>query len=69
MPFHTASFIKNADRVVSKDEVFETVWQGRIVSDGTLNSRINALRRAFGDDGASQSVIKNAAKARIPVYW
>jgi len=50
--------IKNAERVVSKDEIIETVWQGRIVSDGTLNARINALRRALADDGVSQSVIK-----------
>lgn len=50
--------IQNAERVVSKDEIIETVWQGRIVSDGTLNARINALRRALGDDGVSQSVIK-----------
>ena len=50
--------IENADRVVPKDEIIETVWQGRIVSDGTLNARINALRRALNDDGVSQSVIK-----------
>lgn len=50
--------IENAERVVSKDEVIDTVWQGRIVGDGTLNARINALRRALGDDGISQSVIK-----------
>jgi len=50
--------IENAGRVVSKDEIIETVWQGRIVSDGTLNARINALRRALNDDGVSQSAIK-----------
>jgi len=50
--------LENADRVVSKDEIIDVVWQGRIVSDGTLNARINALRRALGDDGVSQSVIK-----------
>ena len=50
--------IENAGRVVSKDEIFDTVWQGRVVGDATLHSRINALRRALGDDGTSQSVIK-----------
>lgn len=50
--------IENAERVVSKDEIIEAVWQGRIVGDGTLNARINALRRALGDDGATQSMIK-----------
>ena len=50
--------IENADRVVSKDEVIDTVWQGRIVGDGTLNARINAIRRALGDDGTTQGMIK-----------
>ena len=50
--------LSNNDRVVSKDELINEVWQGRIVGDGTLNARINALRRALGDDGVSQSMIK-----------
>lgn len=50
--------VENADRVVSKDEIFEQVWHGKTVGDGTLNSRINMLRRAFGDDGTLQRVIK-----------
>ena len=50
--------IENADRVVSKDEVFDAVWQGRIVGDGTLNARINAIRTAVGDDGSRQEVVK-----------
>lgn len=50
--------IENADRVVSKDEIIDNVWAGRIVGDGTLNARINALRRALGDDGNAQSMIK-----------
>ena len=50
--------VENNGRVVSKDEIFAEVWQGKIVGDGTLNSRINSLRRALGDDGTSQTVIK-----------
>ena len=50
--------IENSHRVVSKDAIFEHVWDGRIVSDGTLNSRINSARRAVGDDGKAQAVIK-----------
>lgn len=50
--------IENSDRVVSKDEINEMVWHGKIVGDGTLNARINTLRRALGDDGTTQSVIK-----------
>ncbi|MCR9137806.1 MAG: winged helix-turn-helix domain-containing tetratricopeptide repeat protein [Alphaproteobacteria bacterium] len=50
--------LENRDRVVSKDEIIENVWQGRIVGDGTLNARINAIRRALGDDGQTQSMIR-----------
>ena len=50
--------IEQRERVVSKDEIIEHVWDGRIVSDGTLNSRINSARRALGDDGKAQAVIK-----------
>ena len=50
--------IENRDRVVSKDEIIEGVWDGRIVSDGTLNARINAARRALGDSGEEQRVIR-----------
>ena len=54
--------IENRDRVVSKDELIEAVWEGRIVSDSTLNTRINAVRRAVGDDGKSQSVIRTIVR-------
>lgn len=50
--------IENRDRVVSKDEVFEIVWDGRIVSDGTLNARLNAARSALGDNGKDQAIIR-----------
>lgn len=50
--------IENRDRVVTKDEVIDKVWDARAVSDATLNTRINALRRALGDSGDVQSVIK-----------
>ena len=53
-----ACLIKNRDRVVTKDELIDVVWDGRIVSDGALNSRINSARRALGDDGKTQAVIK-----------
>ncbi|MDP1699882.1 MAG: alpha/beta fold hydrolase [Aestuariivirga sp.] len=50
--------IKHQDRVVSSEELFDTVWQGRVVSLSTLTSRINAARRAVGDSGAAQKLIK-----------
>jgi TolB-like protein/Flp pilus assembly protein TadD len=50
--------IEHRDRVVTKDEIVERVWKGRIVSDATLNSRIRAARQVLGDDGAAQKLIR-----------
>jgi DNA-binding winged helix-turn-helix (wHTH) protein len=47
---------------VSKDELVATVWHGRIVSDSTLSSRINAARQAIGDTGEQQSFIRTVAR-------
>jgi TolB-like protein len=54
--------IENRDHVVSKDGLIEAVWQGRIVSDATLSSRINAVRKAVGDSGRAQTVIRTAPR-------
>lgn len=45
-------------RLITKDEIIEAVWGGRIVSDSAVATRINAARRALGDDGAKQQLIK-----------
>lgn len=50
--------IENRDRVVTKDEVINSVWGGRAISDGTLNARLNAARRAVRDSGEAQAIIK-----------
>jgi DNA-binding winged helix-turn-helix (wHTH) protein len=50
--------IENRDRVVSRDELISLVWNGRIVSETTISARINAARRAVGDSGRQQAVIK-----------
>ena len=49
--------LEHRDRVVGKDELFDNVWDGRIVSESTLTSRINAVRRAINDTGKDQSAI------------
>jgi TolB-like protein/Tfp pilus assembly protein PilF len=54
--------IENRDRVVSKDDLFSSVWQGRIMSESTLTSRINAARKAIGDSGEQQSLIRTVAR-------
>jgi TolB-like protein len=52
----------NRDRVVSKDDLIAAVWGGRIVSDSTLTSRINAARKAIGDSGEQQKLIRTIAR-------
>lgn len=50
--------VLNRSRVVPKTELLDTVWGDRFVSESTLTSRIKAARRAVGDDGITQSIIK-----------
>ena len=54
--------VQNRDRVVSKDDLIASVWGGRIVSDSTLTSRINAARKAVGDSGENQKLIRTIAR-------
>jgi TolB-like protein len=54
--------VQNRERVVSKDDLIASVWGGRIVSESTLTSRINAVRRAVGDNGEQQKVIRTIAR-------
>jgi DNA-binding winged helix-turn-helix (wHTH) protein len=54
--------VQNRDRVVSKDDLIAAVWRGRIVSDSTLTSRINAARKAVGDSGEDQKLIRTIAR-------
>jgi TolB-like protein len=50
--------IGNRERVVSKDDLISTIWQGRVVSDVALTTRLNAVRKAIGDSGYEQRLIK-----------
>ena len=50
------------DHVVTKDDLIENIWGGRIVSESTLTSRINAARKAVGDSGKDQEVIRTIAR-------
>jgi pimeloyl-ACP methyl ester carboxylesterase/DNA-binding winged helix-turn-helix (wHTH) protein len=54
--------MQNRDRVVSRDDLIASVWGGRIVSDSTLSTRINAARKAVGDSGEAQRLIKTMAR-------
>jgi TolB-like protein len=50
--------IRNRERVVSKDDLINAIWNGRIVSDAALTTRLNAARSAIGDSGEEQRLIK-----------
>src|SRR6476661_7949974 len=57
--------VENRDRVVSKDDLIASVWVGRNVSDSTLSSRINAARRAIGDNGDEQKLIRTIPRRGV----
>ncbi|TPE52680.1 alpha/beta fold hydrolase [Amaricoccus solimangrovi] len=50
--------IERRDRVVSKDDLVEAVWQGRCVSDAAISSAVSAARRVLGDDGHGQRYVR-----------
>ncbi len=54
--------LQNRERVLSKEDLIASVWAGRVVSDSTLTSRINAARRAIGDNGEEQKLIRTIAR-------
>ena len=54
--------LQNRERVVSKDDLLSVVWGGRIVSESTMTSHINAVRKAIGDSGEKQRLIRTIAR-------
>ena len=54
--------IENRERLVGKDEIVERIWNGRIVSDAAIASRVKSARQAIGDDGRTQSMIRTVHK-------
>jgi TolB-like protein/cytochrome c-type biogenesis protein CcmH/NrfG len=57
-----AHLIGARDRVVSKDNLLDAVWQGRGVSESALFNRISAARTAIGDSGGQQRLIKTVPR-------
>lgn len=60
-----AHLLKNRGQVVSRDDLIALVWSGRIVSDSTLDSRINAARNAIGDSGKEQKLIRTIPRKGV----
>src|SRR5215470_11187289 len=57
--------IRTRDRVASRDDLLGAVWNGRLVSESTLSSRINAARFALGDDGTAQRLIRTLPRKGV----
>lgn len=54
--------VRNREHVVSKDDLLDAVWAGRIVSESTLTSHVNAARKAIGDSGQEQRLIRTVPR-------
>ena len=50
--------VRHRERVVAKEELMDEIWGGRFVSETAVTSRIKQVRRAVGDDGQAQHVIR-----------
>jgi TolB-like protein len=57
--------IEQRERVVSKDDLIEALWGGRIVSDSALTTRLNAARTAIADNGEEQRLIKTLPRKGV----
>ena len=52
--------VENHDRLVTKDEIIDSIWQGRAISETAISSRISSARTALNDNGKQQRLIKLA---------
>src|SRR3954468_19714252 len=57
--------VRHRDRVVTRDDLLDAIWNGRVVSESTLSSRINAARRALNDTGEEQRLIRTVARKGV----
>jgi TolB-like protein len=57
--------VLHRDRVLTKDDLLQGVWGGRIVSESALTTRINAVRRALGDDGTAQRLVRTFTRKGV----
>jgi TolB-like protein/Flp pilus assembly protein TadD len=57
--------IRNREHVVSKDDLIDAIWKGRIVSEAALTTRLNAARTAIGDTGREQRLIKTLPRKGV----
>ena len=55
-------FIRNRGRLITRDDLIQAVWKGRIVSDSAISGRIKVARKILGDDGKQQKYIQTVHK-------
>ncbi|MAM60645.1 alpha/beta fold hydrolase [Maritimibacter sp. UBA3975] len=55
-------FASHAGALIDRDRIIAEIWDGRIVSDAAISSRINAVRRAIGDDGRRQALLQTVPR-------
>jgi TolB-like protein len=60
-----AYLVQNRERVVSRDDLLTSIWSGRVVSESTLTSHINAVRKAVGDTGDAQQLVRTVARRGV----
>ena len=60
-----AFLVQNRERVIGKDELLAALWGGRRVADSTLATHVNAARKAIGDSGEEQRLIRTVARKGI----
>jgi len=54
--------VRNAGVLVTRDQIIDEIWGGRIVSESSISARINAARKAVGDNGKEQSIVKTVPR-------
>src|SRR5215510_7664912 len=54
--------VRNRNRIVTREELIDAVWKGRVISEATLSSRVSAVRRVIGDNGTDQALIRTHHK-------
>lgn len=54
--------VRNAGELVTRDQIIEEIWGGRIVSESSISARTNAARKAVGDSGKEQAIIKTVTR-------
>ena len=53
-----AYLVSHREKLVTREELFENLWPGQVVSDTSLSNQVKAVRRVIGDDGKRQDLVK-----------